>query len=434
MTGPAAVPAVDLDELARLAELHEYGLLDQPADAELAAVLRVAAAVAGVPTATINLLDADRQCQLTTVGFPPADSPRSESMCAISLAQGGFVLAPDARHHPLFAGNPWVDGRVADVRFYAAAPLVTPRGRALGTLCVFDDVPRTLTAAQMDRLTDLAAVVLALFERRRQARIQGQLAAELDQTVGDLRRSNQELEAFASVAGHDLKAPLAVLGGYLEELEADYQAELDDTAVGWLLTMRGAVVRMQELIDSLLRYARAGSQRLQARPTPLAELVAQVVTDLGRAIRDTGATVAAGDDLPTLRVDPVAVRQLLQNLVANAVKFARPGVAPRVVVDARPTGDLWEVTVADNGTGVPAEARERVFDMFLRLDTSRPGHGIGLATCARIAHRHGGRIWLTETPGGGTTVHLTLPGAPPPPRSRPGAGRIPGIGDDLGVR
>lgn len=168
------------DEGLRLAALREYRLLDGPADAELAAVVRVAAAVAGVPTATVNLLEADRQCQLVTTGFEGRDSPWQDSLCESALQSGAFVHVPDARLDPRFAGNPWVTGALAEVRLYAAAPLVTPGGHVLGTLCVFDSRPGELSAEQVARLEDLA-VVVALFERRREARATLHLAAEADE-------------------------------------------------------------------------------------------------------------------------------------------------------------------------------------------------------------------------------------------------------------
>ncbi|GAA3920600.1 GAF domain-containing protein [Actinoplanes auranticolor] len=132
------------DEQQRLAALHEYRVLDAPADDELTAVVRVAA------------------------------------MCGRRLREGTFVHVRDARTDPVYRDNPWVTGVLADVRFYASAPLVTPQGHALGTLCVFDSVPRELTGEQRARLEDLAGVILALFERRRQARITAEPAIEAE--------------------------------------------------------------------------------------------------------------------------------------------------------------------------------------------------------------------------------------------------------------
>ncbi|MBM7775205.1 PAS domain S-box-containing protein [Actinokineospora baliensis] len=166
------------DESARLAALHEYGVLDTPADAELAAVVRVAAVLAGVPTATLNLLDEHRQCQLTTVGFEGADSARSDSMCQVVVDTGLPVHVADASLDHRFAANPWVTGQLARVRGYASVPLITPDGHVLGTLCAFDTMAREFTDTQITAMEDLATVVLALFERRKQARTTAALAVE----------------------------------------------------------------------------------------------------------------------------------------------------------------------------------------------------------------------------------------------------------------
>ncbi|RZS77904.1 PAS domain S-box-containing protein [Motilibacter rhizosphaerae] len=180
-------------EALRLAALHEYALLDTPAGDELEAVVRLAAAVAGVPTATLNLVDEDRQCQLTTVGFEGQDSARSDSMCAVRFLEGRTVWTRDACLHPDYAGNPWVTGVLAAVRFYASVPLVTPAGHALGTLCVFDSETRELTDSQLALLEDAARVVLALFERRRQARENARLAAQADEQRELLEHAVREL-------------------------------------------------------------------------------------------------------------------------------------------------------------------------------------------------------------------------------------------------
>ncbi|MEU8242368.1 GAF domain-containing protein [Actinoplanes missouriensis] len=137
---------------------------------ELGAVVRIAAAVAGVPTASLNVLDDRRQVQLVTVGFPPRDCDRADAMCGVRLHTGHPVLVRDARLDPDYRDNPWVTGELGQIRFYANTPLITPEGSVYGTLCVFDTEPHELTDAQMDRLRDLAGVIDAFFEGRRQSR------------------------------------------------------------------------------------------------------------------------------------------------------------------------------------------------------------------------------------------------------------------------
>jgi signal transduction histidine kinase len=425
---------VTTHERERVAALHEYRLLDSPAGDELEAVVRVAALVAGVPTATLNLIDENRQCQLTTTGFTGGDSPREASMCAVHFEKGDFVYRPDARLDPVFRDNPWVTGRLAGVRFYASAPLITPQGYALGSLCVFDDRPGELTGEQIDRLKDLAAVILALFERRRQARANGELAAELRTrngqlesaqadraaTIAELRRSNTELQQFAGVVSHDLAAPLGVVNGYLELLG---EQGADEESARWIGAAARAVDRMSRLITSLLDYASAGHAPCRTEPAALGDLVEQALTDLHEVVH--GATVTVAPGLPVVDCDPTLVRQLLQNLIGNALKYRHPDRPCRIEVCAERAGPdgRWAVTVADNGLGIPAEQRARVFEMFAQVDPAAgTGHGIGLSTCHRIVERHGGRIEARETPGGGTTMTFTLPATSTAPAGVP-AGR-----------
>jgi len=418
---------VRADERERLEALHEYDVLDAPADDELAAVVRVAAMVAGVPTATLNLIDENRQCQLTSTGFEGGVSARADSMCAIRFQAGEFVHVTDASLDPTYDHSPWVTGRLAAVRFYASAPLITPLGHALGTLCVFDAVPHTLGEEQIARLKDLAQVILALFERRRQARVNAELAAaaeaqrqaleqahaELACTIAELQRSNTELEQFAGVVSHDLAAPLGVVNGYLELIADHYQDDLDDLGRQWISAAARAVIRMQTLIDSLLTYARVGNGPCRRERTDLEDTVQLALLDLSESLCDSGATVSVEPGLPVVPGDPTLLRQLLQNLIGNAIKYRDPARPARIRVAARGEGTGWLVTVADNGIGIPADQRDRVFDMFAQVKPggAQPGYGVGLSTCQRIVERHGGRIWAGETPGGGATISLTLPGA-----------------------
>lgn len=179
-------------ERDRVAALLTYGVLDAPAGVELEAIVRVAAAVADVPTASLNLIDSHRQCQLTSVGFVGGDSPRSESLCDVAVVEQRAQHVPDARLDTRFADNPWV--RRGEVVFYASVPLRTPEGWVLGTLCVFDTVARTLTPQQMARLADCAEVVVGLMERVRMARQEQELAAEAWEQRALMELVHSELE------------------------------------------------------------------------------------------------------------------------------------------------------------------------------------------------------------------------------------------------
>lgn len=149
----------------RVTELHRHADPDTAQSPEVEEVVAQAAETAGVVMATLNLLDAERQCQVATTGFTGSATPRRDAMCNVTLELGTFVHVPDASADPRFASSPWVDGRLGEVRFYASAPLVTRRGYVIGTLCVFDVEPHELTAGQIAALELLAARVVQIFER-----------------------------------------------------------------------------------------------------------------------------------------------------------------------------------------------------------------------------------------------------------------------------
>jgi serine phosphatase RsbU (regulator of sigma subunit)/anti-sigma regulatory factor (Ser/Thr protein kinase) len=158
------------DESARLEALREYVDVSATPPHELQAVVRLATKVTGLSNAVVNIIDDHLQRQLASEGFDRADCAREDSMCHYSLGFGGLVHAPDARRDTRFAANPWVDGRLGVIRSYAAAPLLTPEGLAIGTLCVFDEEPGELTDAQRGDLADLAQLVVSIFDRERRAR------------------------------------------------------------------------------------------------------------------------------------------------------------------------------------------------------------------------------------------------------------------------
>lgn len=163
---PWPVPA---DETERVLALRELGVLDQPRQADLDAAARLAAYVCGTPTAVVNLIDSDRQWQAAAYGAEPGEVPRGDAMCQHTVLGTEVVYTPDATTSPVLADNPFVTGRIAKVRLYASAPLVTRDGHAIGTVCAFDEQPGELGETQLSLLDDIAAQVMALFESRRLA-------------------------------------------------------------------------------------------------------------------------------------------------------------------------------------------------------------------------------------------------------------------------
>ena len=373
----------------RVAEINKYLVVTDPPRGDLLALVEIAAQVARVPMATINLITDTAQYQVATHGFDAAVCRREDSMCNLVLHAGSPVVVPDASQDERFKDNPFVTGVIGDVRFYATHQLTTPEGVVIGTLCVFDTVPRELTDEQEHALVALADRVVDLLE--------------LELRTRELKRSNEQLAAFAGQVSHDLRNPLTAVSMALRMI--DEETDGDEELHFLVRRAVGGAERMQTLIDELLAYARVGAE-LQRVPVDLAAVFRDVQEDLAGAL--VGATVVVGD-LPTVTGDPTQLRAVVQNLVANAAKFTRPGERAHIEVDGSRLGERWRIEVCDRGPGIPEDQRERVFAPLARVNDDVEGSGIGLSTCRRIIEAHGGRIGLTNVPYGGTCAWFELP-------------------------
>lgn len=232
---------------------------------------------------------------------------------------------------------------------------------------------------------------------------------DLQERTQDLERSNAELEQFAHIASHDLKEPLRAVASYAQLLERRYRDRLDGEANKFIDRITGAVARMQRLIEDLFAYSRVGRRTDTRSVVDCNVLIQQVVEDLNAAVAESGAEVS-WDTLPVVRAEAPQVRQLLQNLVGNAIKF-RGDAAPRIHVTAKRKANRWLCEVRDNGIGIEPQYFERIFVIFQRLHSrsAYEGTGLGLALCKKIVERHGGEMWVESEVGKGSRFFFTLP-------------------------
>ncbi|AEH36695.1 ATP-binding protein [Halopiger xanaduensis] len=224
-----------------------------------------------------------------------------------------------------------------------------------------------------------------------------------------LEASNERLEQFAYAASHDLQEPLRMVTSYLQLLENRYGDELDDDAEEFIEFAVDGAERMREMIDGLLEYSRVETQGDPFEPVDLNAVLADVREDLRVRIEESDADIAV-EDLPTVEGDASQLRQVFQNLLTNAVQYSGDG-PPQVRVSAERAGDMWDVSVRDEGVGIDPDDQDRIFEVFQRLHgrEEHPGTGIGLSLCRRIVERHGGDIRVDSEPGEGTTFSFTLP-------------------------
>jgi len=262
-------------------------------------------------------------------------------------------------------------------------------------------------AAEQRRRIERANAAAAPALAARAAELE-QANAELAETSARLERSNEELQRFATVASHDLREPLRVVSGFAELLARRHGEQLGPDGNRFVEAITTGVARMDEMISDLLAYARAGRSDQPLEIVDMNEVVGDALAALGRATEEVHAEVEV-DDLPPVTGNPAALRQLFQNLVANAIKFVDNG-NPRIRIWAAEVPEGWRFTVRDNGIGIAPEQAERIFGMFTRLHGADryPGTGVGLALCRRIVDVHGGRIWVEPAPGGGSQFMFTI--------------------------
>ncbi|MFG3103624.1 ATP-binding protein [Streptomyces sp. NPDC048182] len=333
----------------------------------------------------------------------------------------GVLLLPVGRSGDYLA---WVRQERPTPRDWAADParpvLVGPQGERLtprGSSAVFRSMIRgrslPWTARDQAAATEMGRLLTELVLRH---------ADELDQLNDELRMTNLDLDSFAHVAAHDLKEPLRGIANAATFTLEDAAESLDATSVRRLETMRRLAARMDDLLNSLLHYARMGRTGLRREDVALDDVLDAALEVAGPRLAEERVRVVRPQALPRVGADPDRLFEILLNLLVNAAKYAadRPDRTVEVAMEdavAPGTGRAGPaVVVRDNGIGIPDERQEEVFELFRRLHGPRErggGTGVGLAVVKRIVERHGGRLWLTSTPGEGTAFYFTLGEEPP---------------------
>lgn len=238
---------------------------------------------------------------------------------------------------------------------------------------------------------------------------------QLEQHRKDLERSNESLREFAYIASHDLQEPLRMVSSYVDLLDQEYGDQLDEEAQEYMEFAVNGARRMKRMINSLLEYSRVHTEAEEFEKVDASEVFADTRQDLELLIDDYGAEVSVGE-LPTVKADHNQLGQVFQNLVKNAIEHAGEDGFARVEVEATERENTYELSVSDNGPGIPEADQDDIFGIFQRGATAsnNDSTGIGLAIAQRIIQRHGGEIWVESTEGEGATFNFTLPKATAP--------------------
>lgn len=342
-----------------------------------------------------------------------ASTARSIGLTSFHLTETQRIVADLVKRSLTAQSKQLADGHRSSTRVrLLAAPLAIAGAAAVIAIClVLRIFARRLTRLAIERETMLNALERSTFEAQAFTR--------------RLAESNRDLTDFAHVASHDLQEPLRKIIAFGGRLEKRCGDQLGDDGREYLDRMQNAAVRMQTLIDDLLMFSRVTTRGEAFVPTDLRVIVEEVLGDLEVALEAAGASIEIGP-LPHVEADPSQLRQVMQNLIGNALKFRNPDTATMITIEGRlapfqrnselnhtfatPTR-WWEITVKDNGIGFDQKYAEKIFTVFQRLHgrSDYAGSGIGLSVCRRIAERHRGTIDAKSSPGKGSTFTLTLP-------------------------
>jgi signal transduction histidine kinase len=397
----AATQTIDtLVEEARLAVLADYGVLDSPPEEDFDELVWLAAELCDAPIALVSLVDRDRLFFKSRFGIEQTEMAREDAgFDDHCIVQGDLLVVPDAEADPSFSVFPAV--RSGLIRFYAGAPLEVNEGFALGTLCVIDRVPRELDDNGRAALRTLARQVAAQLQLKR--------------TLARQRQLDQLKSDFVGMVAHDLRSPITVIAGFAELLARDWDDLAETDRNRYLELIGGNVHNLSRLVDDVLEVAEvdAGKFQLEIQPFDLGHLIERTVLELGAAHGPDRLEVDVPSQLPVALGDEGRNRQVLTNLVTNALKFS-PDDAP-VSISVSVEDSALVVSVSDHGVGIHADDMSRLFERFSRLPNSRQakakGTGLGLYICKQIVEAQGGRISARSVAGMGSTFRFTVPHA-----------------------
>jgi signal transduction histidine kinase len=415
---PAPIPA---DDCERVAVLDQHITAEDGPDDALQALAEAAARVFDVPIAVVSLVDERRQFFPGSVGVGVPGTPREHAFCGYTILQDDVFEVADAREDPRFHDNPLVTGSPGVV-FYAAVPVVSACGHRLGAFCVIDRQPRRLSARERAILHDLGSSTGRVLRKMRTLKERN---AALVRALARAEDAERAKSMFLASMTHELRTPLNAVIGFAQLIE---QAWLGPHAaeryVDYAKAIRDSGEHLLSLINDILDVSRleAGCRDLDPQPLALGAEVDWVCRLVEARARAAGCRLAP--DLPEgglgLVADRNVVRQVLLNLVTNAVKYGGSGGV--VTIRARAAEGGAELCVADQGPGIAPEVQARLFQPFARgqagVAGTSEGTGLGLYLVKGLAELAGGWLRLDSAPGQGTAITVYFPsaarsGAPP---------------------
>ena len=362
-----------------------------------------------------------------------------------ALPAGEFIASlEEAREEPcryfddlsaVTERSPFVErASAAGMRTALLVPF-TASGELIGGLGLASGRPSDFETEHLEIAAEIAGqMAIALHQeglREELRRRAVELEQRVDERTAELSAANEELETFSYSVTHDLRAPLRAMEGFARALVEDQAEKLGEEGRRYAERIMAAALRLDRIVQDLLRYSRLRRAEIRLKPVSLESVIEEVVASRETAIASAGAEIAIESPLPDVIAHRPTLVQIAENLLDNALKFVARGTKPKVCIRAESAHGTVRLSVEDNGIGIAAEDRERIFKVFERLHgvETYPGSGIGLAIVRKAAERMGGRCDVEAGPDGGSRFWVEIAshsGAPapaggPPSREEGGA-------------
>lgn len=400
-------PAIPVDEQDRLNALHDCGILYTEKEEEFDQITELAAHITDMPISLISLVDMEKVWFKSSHGTNISSSERDLSFCAHAVGQEDRIfIVNDAKNDPRFHKHPLVDLNSNPVVFYAGVCLVDKQGYALGTLCVIDNVPNSISEKQIKALQTLSKQVVKLIELRKRNK-------ELYEAQELLKEKNEDLKDFAGRVSHDMKMPLANIIVTADLLKAKYASDLDEEAIKYLNYLKDSSFALSDYISGILAYYESDSIAAQhVENFDLLHLLEEIIELLNI---NQQCEINFPDIDFELSCNRVALEQILLNLIGNSLKYNDKKTIV-INIDCHRENELYFFKITDNGVGIPEDKLDTIFELFStvgNLDRNgKKGNGIGLSTVKKLILKLGGSIHVSSETGKSTTFEFSVKGKP----------------------
>ncbi|REE25643.1 GAF sensor signal transduction histidine kinase [Winogradskyella pacifica] len=390
------VPKFPTNEEERLIAVKSYSIIDTLPESDYDNLTELAATICDVPIALITILDKQRNFFKSHYGISFNESPRELSFCGHAILEDDIFIVNDAREDMRFVDNPLLEEQ--NVVFYAGVPLLDPSGFKLGTICIFDHIPRELSESQIKALKTLGKQVVNLLELRKKN-------TNLNLIKGELEERNTQLKSFASLVSHDLKSPLSNIIALTDLLKEENKNNLSDDSLQYLDYIEDSTTVLKNYIDGILMYYSADELLTSIKEDIK---LSEIADDIKHILISDNEQLLFNDAL-IKNINKAALSQILINLVDNALKYNNKKDRT-VEIKYESLLTHHKFSVIDNGIGIPLNQQEQIFEIFktIKNDFTKSNTGIGLSTVKNLVKKLNGQISVVSEIGKGSAFNFTI--------------------------